>query len=113
MSIYQDVLNAAKALNTVPVSYTTTGNYNSSGYTTLHGPEPLTNFNLTGPADLTMDGVSLREFMQTVTARLNMLVPNPIMEAEWAELKELGDAYRELEQRCLEKSRVWAILNKT
>ena len=35
------------------------------------------------------------------------------MEKEWAELKELGDAYRKLEAECIEKSKIWKTLKKT
>lgn len=112
MSIYQDVLNAANAMSNHPAAYVTNTNYPK--YTTgPSSPNSFNDINVTCSNDITVDGVSLREFMKTVTQRLNMLVPNPLMEQEWAELKALGDAYRGLEKKCLEKSRVWDILNKT
>lgn len=55
-------------------------------------------------ADLIINGVSLLEVLQE---RLNLLVPNPELEKEWDELKELGDKYRELEAECKEKADVW------
>jgi hypothetical protein len=42
--------------------------------------------------------------------RLNWLQPNPDMESEWDELRELGERYRELERQCQEKSQVWNTL---
>jgi hypothetical protein len=36
--------------------------------------------------------------------------PNTELEAEWDQLRELGDRYRELEQQCREKSQMWAKL---
>jgi hypothetical protein len=60
--------------------------------------------------DLILDGVSLKQLLEE---RLNLLVPNPEIEQEWSELKELGDAYRKLEQDLIEKSRMWQALQKT
>jgi hypothetical protein len=61
--------------------------------------------------DFVIDGeLSLREVLEQ---RLNMLVPNPEMEREWKELKELGEAYRQLEAECIEKSKMWKTLKKT
>ena len=60
--------------------------------------------------DLVLDGVSLKQLLEE---RLNLLVPNPEIEKEWAELKELGDAYRKLEAECKEKSRMWSALKRT
>lgn len=62
-------------------------------------------------ADIIINGVSLKETLQGIQERLNMLAPNPEMEAEWHELRELGERYRELEARCREKSKMWQKLN--
>jgi hypothetical protein len=59
--------------------------------------------------DIMMDGVSLKQLLEE---RLNLLVPNPELEAEWKELKQLGDAYRKLEADLKEKARIWQALNK-
>ena len=61
-------------------------------------------------ADITVGGKSMREFMEQVEERLAMLEPNKKLEAEWAELKELGDQYRAMEQDLLEKAKSWDIL---
>jgi len=75
-----------------------------------------TTMSVTGDADFDGDvrvkGRSLAEFMQQVEQRLNMLQPNPEMEREWDELRELGERYRELEQQCKEKSDVWNRLKR-
>jgi hypothetical protein len=47
-----------------------------------------------------------------IKERLNMLTPNVKLEAEWNQLRELGDQYRLLEAELLEKSQVWDILKK-
>jgi hypothetical protein len=38
---------------------------------------------------------------------LNILTPNPEMEAEWDQLRKLGERYRKLEKKCREKSDMW------
>ena len=62
--------------------------------------------------DVRVQGRSLAEFMQQVEQRLNILQLNPELEAEWDELRELGTRYRELEQQCNEKSKMWKTLKK-
>lgn len=64
-------------------------------------------------ADLLINGVSLRDTLKGIQDRLNILRPNPAIEAEWDQLRELGDQYRKLEAELLEKQRAWDILRKT
>lgn len=58
-------------------------------------------------ADIEINGKSLMKLLEQFEQRLNLLTPNTELEAEWDELKELGDRYRELEQRCKEKAETW------
>ena len=62
--------------------------------------------------DITLRGRSLSEFMESVEQRLNILRPNPDLEAEWDQLRALGEQYRKLEQQLIEKSQMWATLKK-
>lgn len=62
--------------------------------------------------DITVKGRSLSEFMESVEQRLNILRPNPALEAEWDQLRALGKQYRELEQQLTEKSKMWNTLIK-
>jgi hypothetical protein len=62
--------------------------------------------------DVRVQGRSLAEFMQQVEQRLNMLQPNPELEAEWDQLRELGERYRELERKCKEKVEIWRTLKR-
>ena len=75
-----------------------------------------TTLSVTGDADFDGDvrvqGRSLAEFMQQVSQRLNILQPNPELEAEWDELRELGARYRELEQQLEGKVQMWKTLKK-
>ena len=63
---------------------------------------------LTGAdADVIINGVSLMDILQD---RLNVMIPNPALEKEWDELKELGDKYRALEAKLKEQGDMWAKL---
>ena len=53
----------------------------------------------------------LNDWQKEVDAKLAILRPNPKLEAEWTELKELRDRYVELETELTEKAKMWAILN--
>jgi hypothetical protein len=61
-------------------------------------------------ADIRVNGRSLMDAIDALEQRLNILVPNPELEAEWEELRELGQRYRELEKKCQEKGDMWAKL---
>lgn len=58
-------------------------------------------------ADLEINGKSLKNWMEKVEERLNILTPNPELEREWDELRRLGERYRKLEKKCKEKAEVW------
>lgn len=84
--------------NTVWTSTGTGGaNIGQSGKISLKGEN----------ADVDINGKSLKSWMEKVEERLNILTPNTELEAEWDELRELGERYRELEQRCKEKAETW------
>lgn len=58
-------------------------------------------------ADIVINGRSLMDAISALEQRLNILVPNPELEAEWDQLRELGERYRELERQCKEKGDMW------
>ena len=62
--------------------------------------------------DITVRGRSLADFMDDVEQRLNILRPNPELEAEWDQLRALGEQYRELERQLTEKAQMWNILKR-
>jgi hypothetical protein len=64
---------------------------------TLHGED----------ADIEINGVSMWRTMQEISNRLNIMQTNPELETEWAELRELGEQYRKLEQHILDKQATW------
>ena len=77
--------------------------------TTYQTPNTIstTGIHLTGEADIDFNGKSLRDWMEQVEQRLNILTPNHELEKEWNELRELGQRYRELERQCQEKAKMW------
>jgi hypothetical protein len=73
-----------------------------SGKIRLDGPE----------ADIEVNGESLISMLKNIEQRLNMLQPNPELESEWKELRELGDAYRTLEAKIQSKMKTWEAIAK-
>ena len=58
-------------------------------------------------ADVEINGISLSESIRKIEERLNILVTNPKLEAEWEELRVLGNQYRDLEKHIKEKQATW------
>ena len=63
--------------------------------------------------NIRVKGRDLTDWLEQVESRLAILQVNPDMEAEFDELKALGDAYREAERRFNEQKRVYEILKTT
>lgn len=85
-----------------------------------HNKEPLfevdintKSVNLSEDCDLKLGNISIRQFLDRIEQRLEILHVNPELESEWTELKDLGNKYRQLEKELLEKNKVWEILKKT
>ena len=73
-----------------------------SGRITLQGPD----------ADIEVNGESLMKMLHRIEERLNLLAPNQELEAEWDQLRELGNQYRALEQKLTEQGKMWDALKK-
>jgi len=58
-------------------------------------------------ADIMVNGYSLVDAINNIQDRLNCLQINPKLEAEWDELRALGDQYRKLEKQILDKQATW------
>jgi len=86
--------NGATGVGQAPVTI------NASGKIDLQGES----------ADITINGTSLLATLAALQERLNWMQPATELEAEWDQLRELGDRYRELEQQCREKSQMWTKL---
>jgi hypothetical protein len=63
-------------------------------------------------ADIVINDVSLNDTLRSIQDRLNMLQPNTALEAEWDQLRELGEQYRNLEKQLIQKQRAWDLLRK-
>lgn len=61
-------------------------------------------------SDIIINGKSLLKLLHSIEDRLGILEPNPKLENDWEELKELGNKYRELEAKIKEKLNVWKVL---
>ena len=101
--------NAVWTTNTIAGS-----NYRASDWSIgSSNTVPSAQLNLIGDnADIVINGQSLNATLSAIQERMGMLVPNPEVEAEWDELRELAERYRELEKLCKEKSTVWNKLKK-
>ena len=107
---------------TGPNTWTTSGGpYISGGGTggvyTISTPAPTVSIGQTGTiqlkgekADIDINGKSLMKTLERIEERLNLLQTNTELEAEWDELRELGERYRALEQRCRDKAKTWETL---
>jgi len=62
--------------------------------------------------DVTFGNVSLKKTLESIESRLAILRPDPQLEADWEELRRLGDAYRSLEKEIREKMGVWDTLKR-
>lgn len=93
----QTYSNTVWTTNTTGWNGTSMSDLNQSGQISLKGDN----------ADININGKSLMKTLEALEERLNVLVPNPEMEKEWDELRELGERYRELEKQCREKSQMW------
>ena len=96
--------------NTAPTWTTGSG---SSGTGWIHNPPPPNKIKLQGEdADIEINGRSLKRVLQALEQRLLLLTPNAELEAEWDQLRELGEQYRALEADLQAKSEMWSKLKE-
>lgn len=93
--------------------YTVNGNWGMSAGTTQIQSALKVNGTADFDGDITIKGSSLTDTLNKINERLNILVPNEKLEADWRELAELRIRYVELERRLLEKQQVFDILKKS
>lgn len=58
-------------------------------------------------ADIDINGQSLTQWMKKIEQRLDIMVTNPELEKDWDNLRKLGERYRKLEKKCIEKAEMW------
>ena len=111
----------ARATTKLPVVTTSSSDNIIGGYTFTN-----TNWNTPAPpmavsqsgqislsgnnADIVINGVSLVDKLDAIAERLNILDVNKELEAEWDQLRELGEQYRQLELDLKAKSEMWETL---
>jgi hypothetical protein len=64
-------------------------------------------------SDIEIDGLSLRQTLAKVNERLAIFQPNPELEADFEQLRQLRDQYVQLEQELMEKAKAWNALKNT
>lgn len=104
--------NTAITNNGAVTGTTWTGPYTVTSGTGITSPWFNTNaapkIKLDGEgADIEVNGVSLIDMIHRMEERLNILTPNEKLEAEWEELRVLGEQYRKLEQHIKDKQATW------
>lgn len=67
-----------------------------------------TTFNV--KSDWNVPYTKLEDRISQIERRLEILTPNPKLEEEWDELKQLGERYRQLEAELQEKTKMWSRL---
>jgi hypothetical protein len=116
-----DTIDLSMLSNTVtgsPYTVTTSLNPNAysggftagAGWTTGNTPW-MTQSSLSAPkikldgegADVEVNGWSLVAAVKRIEERLKLFQPNPELETEWSNLRELGEQYRKLEQHIKDK----------
>lgn len=104
--------NDVKSTTVYTVDYNKLNGANDIGaYIWQNTGSAQSSIDITGEnADITLNGKSMRNWMEKVEERLAILEPNTKLEQEWDELKQLGDQYRTLEKQLLEKTKAWNIL---
>jgi hypothetical protein len=106
--------NLSLTTNSVSISQPWVTTSGTSGLTWANLSEPPSGrITLQGPdADIEVNGESLMNIIRRMEQRLNLLTPNKELEAEWDQLRELGDQYRALEQKLTEQGKMWDTLKK-
>jgi hypothetical protein len=89
---------------------TGTGHYNWNNPPTVNISN--TGIDMAAGTDITVDGKSLKQFMDNMEERLAILHPNPALEDRWEQLKELRRQYVEMEKDLLEKEKIMKILKE-
>jgi hypothetical protein len=111
-SVPNGAVSGAIGSNTYPYTVSTTGGpYTINSGASIASPwstsiNPKLRLDGEG-ADIEVNGWSLIDSIKKIEERLNILHPNTELEAEWEELRALGNRYRELEQHIKDKQATW------
>ena len=75
---------------------------NQSGKISLQGKD----------ADLEINGVSLKETLESIQEMLGVMKMDPALEKEFEELRAAGEHYRQLREKFTEQKAVWDTLKQ-
>lgn len=104
---YGNISTSSGTFTSIPIA--TTSTYGSTyGSLSLGHTYPAGDLKITG--DINIAGTSLKSFMQEVSEKLGVLIPNPALEKDWEELRDLANKYRETESRIKSQLEVWGAL---
>lgn len=98
--------NATNVIYTTNTTIPNWGNYQTSGRIVINGED----------ADIEINGESIVDTLKQIKEQLqipNRLNRNATLEAEFEELKQLGQQYQDLETKFQEQKRVFDILKTT
>jgi len=112
VTIGSGAVSGAIGSNTYPYTVSTTGGpytiNSGAGIASPWSTSISPKLRLDGEgADIEVNGWSLIDSIKKIEERLNILHPNEKLEAEWEELRTLGEQYRKLEQHIKDKQATW------
>lgn len=90
--------------------------YIDTSLSIYQNPQPIvldtSGIKLNSDHDIMIGNISLKQSIENIEKRLAILNINTTLEAEFEELKQLGDQYRSLEDQIYKKLKMWDILKK-
>ena len=92
--------------------YTMNDGWNTAGVSDIKSNAIHVNGDAVFKGNITWQDRDMREWFESVEARLAILVPNAELEAEWSELAELRQRYVELERNIIAKQQLFDILKQ-
>ena len=106
---YQDLTIGKSILDTSSLDFSTFSiNYPPPAKVTITD----SGLSMADTCDIKIGNVSIKDSLERIEERLNILTVNPELEKDWESLRILGQRYRALEKEILEKTEIWDILKK-
>jgi hypothetical protein len=103
---HNNTVTLSSALNSAGTAspYTVTTTTASAPWATINPTTTSAKIHLDGEgADIEVNGWSLVAAVKRIEERLGLYQPNPELEAEWSDLRDLAQQYRKLEQHIRDK----------
>jgi len=106
---YTTAVPLASAYGNVTLTGSTGLSYSTATTAIWNSPSPKVKIT---DSDIELDGLSMRQTLLDLQARLAIMVPNPALEREFDELRLCAERYRELEKEFTEQLKMWNTLKK-